>query len=43
MIVQSGVVHGVQVAQGVGFGSEEISVTFGPEGGVPTAVAKLFT
>ena len=31
----------VQVTQGVG--SDEISVTGGPAGGVPVAVAKLFT
>ena len=32
---------GSQVAQGVG--SDEESVTEGPEGGVPVAIAKLFT
>ena len=35
--------HGVHDRQIVGLGSEDVSVTFGPEGGVPTAVAKLFT
>ena len=41
VIVQSGVPQGVQVTQGVG--SEEVSVTFGPTGGVPVAVAKFST